>query len=140
MSVASVSGTTYDTPYSVTTTSPTIAEHTVAVETVSGGETSLRSMASGGAQSIFGFCRILDATKNADEIAQPTARVLQTGGHTLSNSTVKQLGLSKDQAKGALETLKKENLIPNSAHGKIMDNGDYVIDGQIVDNLKNYIK
>ena len=83
---------------------------------------------------------VRSSAKNPAEIVQPTARVLQTGGHTLSSSTVKQLGLSKDQAKGALETLKKENIIPNSAHGKIMDNGDYVIDGQIVDNLKNYIK
>jgi hypothetical protein len=34
--------------------------------------------------------------------------VLQTGGHTITNRTLKALDLTKDQAKRAMESLKKD--------------------------------
>jgi hypothetical protein len=53
-------------------------------------------------------------------------RVLQgPGSHTLSEHTRRELGLSKEEAKAAIEKLKKENLRGNDDHNhKIYDNGD----------------
>lgn len=63
VSLAAVSGTTYDAPYTTTTVPATIAEHTVAVEKVDRGATSLQSMANGQALSLLGLSQILDAPK-----------------------------------------------------------------------------
>jgi hypothetical protein len=74
VSVAAVPGTTYTTPYTTTTAPVTIAEHTAVVETVSGGETSLRGMTSGQARSLSGQYRSLVAPKTTKGL----------GGRTLS--------------------------------------------------------
>jgi hypothetical protein len=63
---AAVSGTTYDTAGTTTTTAATIAQHATAVEAVSRGETSLRSMASDQLRFRLGSIRNLDAPKSAD--------------------------------------------------------------------------
>lgn len=68
-------------------------------------------------------------------------KVLQTGGHTIKNSTAKALGLSKGQVKNAIEKLKKYNRMRHDSHQKIMGNGD-VIDshtGKYIDNLYDYV-
>jgi hypothetical protein len=64
LSVAAVAGTTYDTAGTTTTTAATIAQHATAVEAVSRGETSLRSMASGRARFRLGSIRNLDAPRS----------------------------------------------------------------------------
>jgi hypothetical protein len=68
-------------------------------------------------------------------------KTLQTGGHTLNNSTLKALGLTKEQGKNAIEALKKANGLRNNTHYKIMSNGDLVNPhtGQIIDNILHYI-
>ena len=63
VSIAAVSGTTYDTPSATTTAPTTVAEHTTAGEMLDHGEIRLRSIASGRARSLLGFCRFLDAPK-----------------------------------------------------------------------------
>jgi len=68
-------------------------------------------------------------------------RTLQTGGRTLRNSTVKALGLTKEQAKRAIEALKKDLQLPNNFHQKIMSNGDVVNShtGEVVGNIHHYV-
>jgi len=61
MSVAAVSGTTYDAPPTITTASLNIAQRTVAVDTFEHGESGIWSMASGQARSLFGLSQILVA-------------------------------------------------------------------------------
>ena len=70
------------------------------------------------------------------------SKTLQTGGHTLSNSTLKALGLTKEQGKIAIEGLKRAEKLPNNFHGKIMGNGDLVNprSNDIVGNLFDYLK
>ena len=66
---------------------------------------------------------------------------LQTGGHTLNNSTLKALGLTKEQGKFAIEALKKAEGLPNNFHPKIMGNGDYINahTGEWIGNLFDYL-
>lgn len=64
VSVAAVSGTTCDAPYTTTTTSSTIAEHTAVVDSVELVGTSLQSTASGHSWSLLAQKRILDAPNN----------------------------------------------------------------------------
>lgn len=68
-------------------------------------------------------------------------KTLQTGGHTLSNQTLKGLGLTKEQGKRAVEALKKAERLPNNFHPKIMANGDYVDahTGEVKGNLYDYV-
>lgn len=61
VSVAAVSGTTYDTSFATSTVPETTAEHTVAIQTVSRDETNLLNMASGSTWSLLGFTHILNA-------------------------------------------------------------------------------
>ena len=74
--------------------------------------------------------------------AERVPEVLQTGGHTITNHTRKALDLTKDQAKRAMEGLKKELGQGNSHHQhKILDNGD-VLDshnGEWLGNLYDYL-
>ncbi len=63
VSVAAVSGTTYDATSTTTTEPATIAEHTVAIETVDRGESSLQSMASGQVRSLLTLSGSLVAAK-----------------------------------------------------------------------------
>lgn len=68
-------------------------------------------------------------------------KVLQTGGNTLKKSTLKALGLTKEQGKNAIEGLKKDLRLPSNFHSKIMSNGDVVHPhtGEILGNLKDYL-
>ena len=51
---------------------------------------------------------------------------MQSGGHTLTNRTLKGLGLSSEKAKFAMEAMKVDRIIPPNFHGQIMRNGDFV--------------
>jgi hypothetical protein len=63
---------------------------------------------------------------------------LQTGGRTLSNSTLEALKLTKEQGKTAIEALKKG--IRNDSHGKILSNGDVIgKGGKWLGNLYDYV-
>lgn len=50
---------------------------------------------------------------------------MQSGGRKLNNSTLRALGLTKEQGRNAIHALKQEKNLPNDFHGKIMGNGDY---------------
>ena len=81
--------------------------------------------------------------KAGDQGHVPEPTVLQTGGHTLSDRVVKKLGLTKEEAKKAMEGLKRDGLQKANNHQhKILDNGD-VLDsntGQLIGNLFDYIR
>ncbi|MDR1652673.1 MAG: hypothetical protein LBS01_03300, partial [Prevotellaceae bacterium] len=68
-------------------------------------------------------------------------RTLQTGGHTLNKGTLKALGLTREQGKNAIETLKKTYNLPPDAHFKIMSNGNYgnPHTGQVIDNILDFV-
>jgi hypothetical protein len=67
---------------------------------------------------------------------------LQTGGHTLKDSTLKALNLTKDEGKYAIEALKHDNgLGPNFHRTKIWSDGN-VYDSQTgmhLGNLYDYL-
>lgn len=65
--------------------------------------------------------------------------VLQTGKNIIKSSTARALGLTRQQARDALHKIKKDNLLRNDHHGKIMSNGDYVDSdtGEIYGNIKD---
>jgi hypothetical protein len=67
--------------------------------------------------------------------------VLQSGKHTLTSETLRELGLTTDEGKAAIEALKGSYGIPGNVHGKIMSNGDWIDPrtGEIVDNLYGYL-
>ncbi|MBV8977165.1 MAG: RHS repeat-associated core domain-containing protein [Alphaproteobacteria bacterium] len=68
-------------------------------------------------------------------------RVLQTGGHTISQSTADALGFENRREAGrALERLKRDNNVRNDHQGIIMSNGDYVDSqtGEVIGNIKDY--
>ena len=68
-------------------------------------------------------------------------KTLQTGGHTIKNSTAKALGISKEKLRNAIEDLKKANKMRHDAHYKILNDGNVVNPhtGEIIDNLFDYI-
>ncbi|MEM6737164.1 MAG: hypothetical protein AAF620_13960, partial [Bacteroidota bacterium] len=68
-------------------------------------------------------------------------KVLQTGGHTLKNSTLKALNLTKTQGNKAIHNLKDDLLLPGNFHGKIMGNGDFVHPrtDEVLGNLFDYL-
>jgi hypothetical protein len=58
-------------------------------------------------------------------LKRQAGKVLQTGGNTLRQSTVRALGLTRQEAHEAMEALKKYNLLPPNYHfTKIMASGD----------------
>jgi RHS repeat-associated protein len=72
--------------------------------------------------------------------AQPRPTTLQTGGNTIAPGTARVLGLEPEDAKDALEALKKDTVLPSDFHGKIMSNGDYVDPhtGEVKGNIFDY--
>jgi hypothetical protein len=86
------------------------------------------------------------AVPNQGKIAAPNSvpkpTVLQTGGHTLTDRVRNSLGLTKDEAKRALEGLKRDLGQGNAHHQhKTLDNGD-VLDshsGELLGNLFDYL-
>jgi RHS repeat-associated protein len=77
----------------------------------------------------------------ADALKNSADKVLQSGGHTIRNSTLKALDLTKEQCKRAIESLKDYVGRSNDFHGKIMGNGDYYdpITGEFLGNLYDYV-
>jgi len=58
---------------------------------------------------------------------------------TALNDTLGKNAARRDWGR-ALETLKKENGLPNDHHGKILSNGDYVDElGNVFGNLADYL-
>jgi RHS repeat-associated protein len=80
-------------------------------------------------------------TRSVGAAPKGFSKVLQTGGHTLNNSTLKTLGLTKEQGKIAIEALKQDLRLPANFHGKIMGNGDLVHPhtGNVLGNLFDYL-
>jgi RHS repeat-associated protein len=77
--------------------------------------------------------------------AARAARVLQSGGRTVSRRTADALNeyagtnLSRREIGRALESLKRAEGVPNNVHGQILDNGDLLDDaGNLVGNLIDY--
>jgi hypothetical protein len=68
-------------------------------------------------------------------------KTIQTSGHTLKYSTLKALGLTKEQGNRAIEALKNAHGLKNNDHYKIMANGDIINPhtGEWIDNLFDYI-
>jgi len=70
------------------------------------------------------------------------AKVLQTGGNTLSRSTLKELGLTKEQGKRAIEAMKEDLGLRNDFHQtKIWSNGNVTNSqtGKVLGNLNDYV-
>jgi len=59
----------------------------------------------------------------------------------MNKSTLKALGLTKEQGKNAIEALKKTEGLGNNFHGKIMGNGDVIHPhtGNWIGNLFDYL-
>ncbi len=75
-------------------------------------------------------------------VLKKSRKVLQTGGHTLKNSTLKALNLTKSQGKKAIEALKKDIGAPPSFHStKILSDGDVVHSdtGDKLGNLYHFV-
>jgi hypothetical protein len=71
-----------------------------------------------------------------------TCKVLQTGGHTIREATAKALGLTRDQARRAMEKLKNDIGRKSGDHGhKIYENGNVVDSntGEFLANLFDYV-
>jgi len=72
----------------------------------------------------------------------PPPRVLQTGGHTITDRTRKALDLTPDQAKRAMEAIKRSVGQSSKDHShKILSNGD-VLDshtGELFGNLFDFL-
>lgn len=77
----------------------------------------------------------------ADEFgSMPALRTLQTGGHTINQSTAKALGMRRGQVKSGVEAIKVDNGLTNNFHGKIMSDGSYINPhtGRTLGNIKHY--
>ena len=75
------------------------------------------------------------------EIEESSVRVLQTGGHTLKNSTLRALGLTKEQGKNALEALKNFESVKANDHGKILSDGSLLSKaGDFIGNIFDFVK
>ena len=68
-------------------------------------------------------------------------KTIQTGGHTLNNSTLKALNLTKEQGRNAIHGLKEATGLRPNDHFKIMGNGDVVnpSTGKLIGNLLDYV-
>jgi len=53
-------------------------------------------------------------------------RVIQRGGQTITKRTLRTLGLSRQQARTGVESLKQANGLPPNFHGRITENGYYL--------------
>ena len=86
--------------------------------------------------------QILREGRKMAKIKKATQGVLQKGGHTLQKSTLKKLGLTKEQGREAIHKLKRALNLPPDFHGTIMNNGDLLHPktGEVIDNIFNYIK
>jgi hypothetical protein len=73
--------------------------------------------------------------------ATGTARVLQSGGNTITKATAKALGLTQEQARNAMHKLKPFVGADPKDVGKIMSNGDYVSKktGEVLGNLFDFV-
>jgi hypothetical protein len=68
-------------------------------------------------------------------------KILQYGGHTINNSTLKALQISKEQGKIGIEAMKKANQLPPNFHGNIGSDGSFWSKaGEYVDNILDYLK
>ena len=67
-------------------------------------------------------------------------QALQSGGHTIKPGTAKKLGMSKGEAKQAIEDLKLDHGLPNNHKGKFWPDGEYThADGTIIEGRPNLL-
>ncbi|HCA29592.1 MAG TPA: hypothetical protein DEP23_08515 [Ruminococcaceae bacterium] len=68
--------------------------------------------------------------------------MIQSGGNTLKDATLKILGLTKQQGKYAIEALKDDCGLRNDAHFKIWENGDVLNPdtGAVLGNLYDFVQ
>jgi len=71
----------------------------------------------------------------------PRSDIIQYGGHTIKQSTLDQLGVNRADMHEALRLIREEYRLPNSFHGNIAANGDYInpANGTVLGNIYNYI-
>jgi hypothetical protein len=89
-----------------------------------------------------GMIGLTQNIKNLSENSGYDSRltVLQKGGHTLYDKTIQKLGLTKEEGKYAIESLKKDNLLKPNDHFTIMSNGHVIgPDGTDYGDLRNYL-
>lgn len=68
-------------------------------------------------------------------------KILQYGGHTLNNGTLKALQITKEEGKIGIEAMKKANQLPPNFHGNIGSDGSFWSKaGEYIDNILDYIK
>ena len=70
--------------------------------------------------------------------------VIQYGDHTIKESSLKKLGLTKEDSEAvhiALKEIRESHGLPNNFHGNIYSNGDYVNPqtGQVLGNILDYL-
>jgi RHS repeat-associated protein len=67
--------------------------------------------------------------------------IIQYGEHTISKSTLKELGVTEEQLHFALRDIKQEYGLSNSFHGNIAANGDYIdpSTGNVLGNIYDYL-
>ena len=79
------------------------------------------------------------AVEQGTETTAEVVKVLQSGGRTLKTATLRDLGLSKDQGKRAIEGLKYYMGLRNDTHGQILSDGSLRVDGEVVGNLYDHV-
>jgi len=88
-----------------------------------------------------------EGAASAGDASETTAKPapLQTGGNTITNRIAEGLNkgtgenLPKREWGRALEALKRDNGLRNDVHGQIMTNGDFVVNGETIGNIADYI-
>ncbi len=91
-----------------------------------------------GSEDLFG---------TSEDASEPTTKPtpLQTGGNTITNRIAEGLNkgtgenLTRREWGRALEALKRDNGLSNNVHGQIMSNADFVVNGETVGNIRDYI-
>ncbi|MBV6462384.1 MAG: hypothetical protein HJHJAOHD_02533 [Flavobacteriales bacterium] len=68
-------------------------------------------------------------------------RIIQYGGHTLNNTTIKLLKITKEEGKLGIEAMKKAHQLPPNFHGNIGSDGSFWSKtGEYIDNILDFIK
>jgi hypothetical protein len=69
------------------------------------------------------------------------SKILQYGDHTIKQSTLDRLGVTREDMHKALQLIRKENRLSNSFHGNIAENGNYIdpATGRILGNIYHYL-
>ena len=68
------------------------------------------------------------------------SELIQYGDHTIRQSTLDNLGVAREDMHNALRLIREENGLPNSFHGNIAANGNYIdpATGRVLGNIYHY--